>query len=305
MDLASIRRLLTASRSALRGIRSTPMVFAVSVATMAAGLFLLGTYLLVVQNMRQVLEQFGHGLKLVAFLEPGAVQKPEAIDALRLKLEKLPAVGSARFVSQTQALELLRADLGREAGILEDLERNPLPPSFELELAAENRSPAALRDLSQAVAGIEGVQEVRYGEDWVEGYARVLRAAEWLGVGLGALLLLVLASITAGTVRLAVQTRSDEIQIQRLVGAGGLFVRLPFCVEGALQGAVAAGAALAVLYGLFQLGLPILGELLHFFLGQTAPAFFGPVQIALLFSLGVGLGAGGATLSLIRLDETA
>ena len=45
---------MSALRSGIRGIRATPLIFALSVSSMAAGLLLLGTYLLVVQNMRAV-----------------------------------------------------------------------------------------------------------------------------------------------------------------------------------------------------------------------------------------------------------
>ena len=185
-----------------------------------------------------------------------------------MRFEALDGVSRVRFVSKGQALENLRADLGREASILEGLERNPLPASFEIELASESRSPGAVGALAARIAESEEIDEVRYGEDWVQGYARILRAVVWLGAGLGA------------------------------------FLMLPFYLEGALQGAVAAAVALAVLYGLFQLGLPIVGDLLAFLLGRSAPAFFGAGEIALLFVMGVGLGLGGAVLSLLRLEET-
>ena len=303
MDRHRLRRLMSALRSGIRGIRATPLIFALSVSSMAAGLLLLGTYLLVVQNMRAVIERFGHELRVVAFLKPSVRPEPASLDALRARFEALDGVSRVRFVSKGQALENLRADLGREASILEGLERNPLPASFEIELASESRSPGAVGALAARIAESEEIDEVRYGEDWVQGYARILRAVVWLGAGLGAFLMLLLGTIVAGTVRLALYARTDEIQIQRLVGAGGLFVRLPFYLEGALQGAVAAAVALAVLYGLFQLGLPIVGDLLAFMLGRSAPAFFGAGEIALLFVMGVGLGLGGAVLSLLRLEE--
>jgi len=303
MDRHQLRRLLSALRSGIRGIRATPLVFAVSVSSMVAGLLLLGSYLLVVQNMRGVLERFGHELKMVAFLDSDVDANPATVDALRKRFEVLEGVSRVRFVSRDQALQHLRSDLGREAGILDGLEQNPLPASFELELTTQSRSPEALAALAARVGQSLEIQEVRYGEDWVQGYARIVNALMWLGAGLGAFLVLLLGTIVAGTVRLALYARTDEIQIQRLVGAGALFVRLPFYLEGALQGALAALVALCLLYGMFQLGLPILGDLLVFLIGSSAPAFFGAAEIALLFVTGVGLGLGGAMLSLLRLEE--
>jgi len=297
----SVRRLLSAIRSGLRGLRMTPLVFALSVTTMAAGLLLLATYMLVVLNLRAVLDRFGHDLAVVAFMEPNA----HAPDVLEKKLAMLPGVHRIRYVSSAEALKRLRKDLGDEASILEDLKSNPLPASFEIELELQKRSPERVRALAHSVEQFDSIAEVRYGEEWVEGYSKIVHALEWIGVLLGGVLILILGTIVVGTVRLALYARSDEIQIQRLVGADGLFVRLPFYLEGAIQGALAAGLALGTLYGLFRLGLPVIGELLAFLLGPTQLQFFSGSEMVILFVLGVVLGVGGAFLSLIRLEERA
>jgi cell division transport system permease protein len=182
------------------------------------------------------------------------------------------------------------------------LPRNPLPASFELGVLPSHRTPERLRALALAIEGLPGVEEVRYGADWAESYARVIRILEVVGLTLGGFLLLVLGAIVAGTVRLAVHSRADEIEIQRLVGAGGLFVRLPFYLEGALQGGAAAALALAVLYGLYRLGLPLLREPLEFLVGRAELVFFGPFEVVLLFGVALALGIGAAVVALMRLE---
>ncbi len=298
-----VRRLISAARSGLRGIRATPLVFLLSVTTMASGLLLLGSYLLVVQNMRSVLDRFGHDLKVVAFLLPEAASDPAAREALQLRLAALPGVQRTHFISSEQALERMRTDLGSEASILDALDENPLPASFEMDLALESRTPDQVRALASLARGFDGVEDVRYGADWIDTYARILRTVEWLGLALGIFLSLVLGTIVAGTVRLALYARSDEIQIQRLVGAGGLFVRLPFYLEGAIQGGLAAAVALGLLYGFFRMGLPLMGDLMSFLLGPSLPTFFGVGETLGLLALGVALGLGAAILSLLRLKE--
>lgn len=303
-DARSLRRLWTSIRASVRGLRATPLVFAASVGTMAAGLLLLGAYLLIVQNMHRVLERFGSELRITVYLESELIADSARLEALAQELRASEGVARAIYVSPERALERLRRELGAEAGILDGLNRNPLPGSFELEVDPATRGPAHVRALARQLEGWSGVSEVRYGESWLESYARVVNAVEWLGVVLGGFLLLVLGAIVAGTVRLAVHARSDEIQIQRLVGAGGLFVRLPFYLEGALQGALAALLALGLLYAAFSLGLPVLKAPLAFLLGRMEPSFFGAAQAGFLMAVGVGLGLGGALVSLIRLEDS-
>jgi cell division transport system permease protein len=303
IDVRSARRLGVSLRAGLRGARERPLVFALSVATMAAGLLVLGTYLLIVANLRGVLERVGADLRLVAFTSVGATSTPEAIAGLGEKLRALPGVADLSYVTPDQAMDRLRGDLGDDAGVLDGMARNPLPGSFELVVAAEQREPAELRALAAGAAAIPGVSEVRFGEAWVEGYARVVRMVEWLGAGLGAFLVLVLGAIVAGTVRLSLHARADEIQIQRLVGAGGLFVRLPFYLEGALQGGIAALAALGILRTLYALGMPLLGDALGWLVGGQTLVFFGSGEALGLVALGVGLGLGGALMSLFNLED--
>jgi cell division transport system permease protein len=305
IDARAARRVWSAARSGVRGLRSAPAVFAVSVATMAAGLCVLGAYLLVVQNMRGVLASFGDELRVVVYLAPGTDPAVEAVAELHSALAARAGVTSVEWISPAAALERLRRDLGPDADVLDGLQRNPLPGSFEIEVAADHRSPAGVQALVESLRAQAGIDEVRWGQDWVEGYTRLLRAAEWIGVALGALLAGLLFAIASGTVRLAVHARADEIAIQRLVGAGAGFIRLPFYLEGALQGGLAAGLALGLLWGLWRLGLPLLREPLAYVLGSLQPSFFGPGAALALVALGVALGVGGAALSLLRLEERA
>ena len=303
IDIRSARRLGVSIRSGLRGARERPLVFGLSVATMAAGLLVLGAYLLIAANLRGVLERVGAELRLVAFTSLGAAAGPAGVEALGARLRALPGVADLHYVPPDEALARLRGDLGDDAGVLDGMTGNPLPGSFELVVAKDRREPAELRALAAAVAGIPGVSEVRFGDAFVEGYARVVQMVEWLGVGLGAFLVLVLGGIVAATVRLSLHARADEIQIQRLVGAGGLFVRLPFYLEGALQGGLAALAALLLLRALYALGMPLLGDALGWFVGGQALVFFGAAEAAGLVALGVLLGLGGALISLFNLED--
>jgi cell division transport system permease protein len=305
MDARASRRISAALRAGARGASERPLVFLLAVATMAAGLLVLGAYLLVVANLRGVLARAGEELRLVAFTELRGAPGDAAVTSLEARIRAAEGVVSATYVAPEQALARLRDDLGQDAGVLEGLEHNPLPGSFEIAPPRELRDPAQLRALADRISALPGVTEVRWGEPWVEGYARVVRIAEWIGLGLGAFLLLVLGAIVASTVRLSLHARADEIQIQRLVGAGGWFVRLPFCLEGALQGLLAAALALLLLRGSFALGLPLLGDALEWVLGGRPAVFFGAGEAVALVAIGVLLGLGATLASLVNLDERA
>jgi cell division transport system permease protein len=304
IDSRELRKTLFSLRAGLRGIGESPLVFGVSVLTIGAGLLVLSAYLLLVQNMRGVLERHEEGLAIVAFLRPGAAPDAADLERLRGALEALPGVSAVRFVAPDSALERLRAALGDQARVLEGLPRNPLPASFELLLSPAHRSPSRVRALAARAGSLPGIDDVRWGEAWVEGYARLLSALEWIGLAIGVCVGLVLCVIVAGTVRLALHTRENEIQIQRLVGAGGLFVRLPFFVEGALEGSLGAALALGALFLLFEVGLPLASAPIEFLVDARGVRFFGLREMAALLVLGSTLGLFSAAASLWRIGDS-
>lgn len=301
-DVRNLRRVRTAIGSGLRGIIAAPLVFLLSVLTISSGFLLLETYGLIVSNARAVLASHASDLSLVAFLQAGSGQ-PADRHQLALQLDALDGIQAVAFVSPESAMQRLQRDLGEQADVLDGLSRNPLPASFELTLAAGVRDPDAVAALVSKLEGLPGVEDVQYGAAWLESYTRLLRSVQWLGLGFGLILVTVLGVIVAGTVRLAVFSRSDEIAIQRLVGAGGFYVRMPFLLEGALQGLLGAGVALLFLGAFFQLGLPWLGDAVERVMGLNQLVFFSWPQVGALLLGGSALGFGAAFLSLLRLDE--
>jgi len=301
-DPTDLRRLLTAAKSGIRGIQTAPAIFTTSVVTMTAGLWLLGAYLLAVQNMRATLERVGDEFTVYAYLPARVEVDAVEMQRLRQTLMSFEDVEAVTYVSREEAMAQLELDLGEQANVLQGLTENPLPASFELRLAPAARTPERVQAVADASRRLEGIEDARFGAEWVGMYARGLRAMEISGLVIGLGIFLVLSVVVGGTVRLAVYARADEIEIQRLVGAGAFYVRLPFYIQGALQGALGAILATGLLYGLYRLDLPLLGGPLELMTGGLSLSFLGATEVLLLLFVGIGLGVAGATLWLLRLE---
>ena len=202
---------------------------------------------------------------------------------------------ASSLISREQALERFRRGVGRGAALLEGLSENPLPASLEISLAAAAalvRGPGARR--RRASRELPGVADVASGRDWVEGYLRGVALVRGVGTGLGVILALASLLIIANTIRLAVLSRRDELEILSLVGASRSFVAAPFLIEGWLQGALGGALALAALYAIFRLVLPGLEFGLELVLGGVEPRFFELRECLALVLAGSGLGLFGA-----------
>ena len=284
-------------RTALRGIRGSPVTSSVAVVTIAVSLILVGAFGLLLQNMRHLLDRFGGDVHVTAYLEEGAT--PESLAELQRLVTTVEGVESVRFVSKQEALERFRQGVGRGAALLEGLDENPLPASLEVGLVPERRSAEGMRIVLESLAGLPGVSDLASGQEWVEGYLRAVALVRGVGVGLGAILCLATLLIVANTIRLAVLARRDELEILSLVGASRVFVQTPFLLEGILQGTVAGALALMVLFALFRSVLPGFEFGLELVLGGMTPRFFSLRESLWLVAAGAGLGVIGSAAALV------
>jgi len=109
---------------------------------------------------------------------------------------------------------------------------------------------------------LDGVSDIRYDKEWLDRLLRGVSMLRLIGDALGGALILAAALTVANVVRLALNSRRDELDIMQLVGAPQAYVRGPFIMEGALHGGMGALAALVLLTILFYaLRRPVLDPL--------------------------------------------
>ena len=284
-------------RTALRGLRSSPFTSAVAILTISVSLVLVGAFTLLIHNMEDLLTRFGDELHVSAYLEGGI--SDDALQSLREQVATLDGVAEVRSVSQEEALERFQQGVGRGNALLEGLGENPLPASLEIVLAPDHRAPDDLRALTERVHALPGVADLASGSDWVEGYLRAVAVVRGVGWGLTVVIALATVLIVGNTIRLAVYSRRDELEILALVGAGRGFVSVPFLLEGLLQGAIGGALALSLLYAVFRVVLPGLEFGLELVLGST-PRFFTSAEASALVGAGAALGALGSGAAVAR-----
>ena len=297
-----MRRLLahlaSFGRTALHGLRASPGPAAVSALTIGVALLMVGAFALLVTNMERLLDRFGEDIRVSAYLETGL--SPEAARALAERVKAAPGVASVSLVTQEDALRRFREGGTGRAALLEGLDENPLPASLEIALVPERRTVEGLAVLAAAIRDLPGIEDLGYGREWVEGYARAVGLIRGVATGLGAVLALATLLIVSNTIRLAVYARRDEIAILRLVGASRLFVAVPFLLEGLLLGLGGGLLAVGGLYVFFRTLLPSLRGGLELLLGYASPAFLPPEGCLLLVAAGAALGVLGSAAALLQ-----
>lgn len=233
-------------REAFSALRRAPGLAALSAASIGFSLFVFGIFALVAYNVDLTLRQVEERVEVVAYL----VDDLEAsqLEALQAEVAAFPEVAEVRFVSKFQAMRNAVRELAEFREVFSDLEVNPLPASIELSLRPEYRTPEAVERVAAELALYPFVEDVRFGRDWVEKLDRLRGIAGAAASILGAAFALVAVIIIGTTIRIAVFSRRDEIQVMQLVGATDGLIRRPFLLEGLLTGMAGGLLALGFTY---------------------------------------------------------
>ncbi|KFA93990.1 cell division protein FtsX [Archangium violaceum] len=285
-------------RSAASGLRHAPFIHFVAVTTIAIAIFSAGLAQATGRMVEALIGSLGGEVQVTVYLSPELDEEGAAV--LRERMVALSG-GRANLVPPRAALERLATELGDLGEALAQLPENPLPPSLELEVPQERRTPGALKALAQQLRAMPGVTGVDYGEEAVERLSAISKALRYGGWVAFAVVLLATVVIVSATLQLAIYARRGEIEIQKLVGATDRFVKAPFLIEGFLQGLLGAGVALAGLLAFERLAGPGLASLFSFLVGPGGMVPLLEPRIALeLLAAGCGLGLGGSFIAVGR-----
>jgi cell division transport system permease protein len=231
------------AREALTATRRAPLLSALGIVTIAFSLFAFGLFGLVAINIRRALEQVEERVEVRAFV--GDSTEIESVAAAMKDIGEFPEVLRVDYLSEEQALVRARKEMGEFADVFE---AGVLPASIEVHLRPGMRSPAVVKSVAERIRTYRFIDDVRYGEEWVEKLYRLRNIATVAGIALGVAFAAVAVIIIGATIRMTVLARAKEISIMRLVGATDMFIRLPFLIDGLVKGVLGGFLALVFVW---------------------------------------------------------
>ena len=176
---------------------------------------------------------------------------------LQSRIDELPGVAGTQLLDK----ELALAEFQQHSGLgeaLQQLAYNPLPNVILVMPESIEGGSSALRPLRDQLAQLPGVDEVQIDLLWVERLTAVLKMFERFTGGLTILLIIALLLVMANTIRLAIESRREEILVVKLVGGTDAFVRRPFLYLGVYYGILAGALAwLLLIAGLSWLNVTV------------------------------------------------
>ena len=230
-------------RDALIAFRRTPLLSVLSITTIAFSLFAFGLFGLVALNIREALDRLEDRVEIRAFVADGTT--PDAMAQATSDIAAYPEVLGTKSVSQDEALVRAKKELGDFRDVFEGAQ---LPASIDVRLKPGFRDPATVKKVSARLKAFSFIDDIRYGEEWIEKLYRLRNVAGIAGLVLGLSFAGVSMIIIGTTIRMAVLSRAKEISIMRLVGATDGYIRRPFLIEGLAKGILGGLLALLLTY---------------------------------------------------------
>jgi cell division transport system permease protein len=274
-----------------------PNVTTIGVIAISALIF--STFSLIAFNVASFLKIWEDKIEVIAYLK----KKTPAgeIETLLDKMRGMGGIESVRYVSPTDAMVFMETRLGSQKNLLEGVQPTILPPSLEMHLQKEYRNSTKIREVVSELKQIPQIEEIQYGQEWVEIFSSVvhiLRLTQWV---LGGLLLVAMSFIISNTLLFTIASRREEIEIMQLVGASPSFIRVPFYIEGMIQGLLGAGLALLFLFLLQRMVLLYFPASIKDWMFQIPILFLPPRTLVGILGGGMVLGFLGSLMASMRL----
>ncbi|MBE9521929.1 MAG: ABC transporter permease [Proteobacteria bacterium] len=282
-------------RQAMRNMVENRLVHLIGLGTMVIAFLMFDAFILIFVNLNSWTQEQGRSLTMSIYFKG----EPEraVIESIKKELLQYP-VSITDFISKDDALKSLRKQLGEKAGLLDGLGENPLPASLEIVLSRDVSGDSLPYELKTRLERIHGIDEVQYSQEWVERFQAIMGAVKIIGLVFGGLLFLAALFIITNTVKLTIYSRKDEIEILKLVGATNRFVKIPFLIEGSIQGFLGGSVALIVLFLVYVVIITKVDLSIGF--ASLDIIFLSPQFILLLLLMSSIIGFIGSTVSLGR-----
>lgn len=283
---------------AWRGGKSEWRMHGLSTLSTSVAFMCLAFALLAVVNLQNLEQRWQSAGRISAYLVAQATEA-EATEIARV-LKSTPDVKSARYLSAESARsELLEASPN---SLLEALPGSVFPATIEVELS-EMATATRAEEVARQMRGLRAVESVETYKAWTERLSHFAGGAALAAGFLALIVFIAVTTVVSSSIKLMLERRRAEVEVLRIVGATRDYVRRPFMVEGAAQGALGAMVAVTISGLMFAFVQQRFDEQLSLLFG-VAPKFLPWFLCLGLVGSGALLGAVASHFSLRGSFET-
>ncbi len=278
-------------RSGVANIWKNKLFSLISIATMAACIFLFGLFFAIISNFQNVVKNVESEVAITVLFDDDATD--EQITAIGELIRQRPEVADYKYTDADEAWQKFIDDyLGDSVELGDTFEDdNPLANSTSYTVYLKDVSQQ--EQLVEYLETIPGVREINRSELAANTLMDFNRLLTYVSGGIIIILICAAIFLISNTVTVGITVRSEEIGIMKMIGATDFLVRAPFVIEGILIGIIGSVIPLFILYELYIRVIAYIGDnfaflqrMLNFMSARSI--FEVLVPIALILGVGVG-----------------
>lgn len=210
---------------------------AASILTSAIALLLVGTTFLIQRAFDNLTVQWRGNVEMIVFVRSDAT--PEQISLIDQTIRSSPTiidVNKLRYLDKAASYEEAKRIFAADPVTLSLLTPETIPSQFKVVPLTSDTT--LVRSLSEQYRSLAGVEQVALAEDEFQVISTLSRFVRVVTLVMSLVLLFVAVGLIWNTIRTAMFARRREIEVMKLVGATNSFIRVPFMLEGLLQGLI-------------------------------------------------------------------
>ncbi len=250
------------------------------ITTMVASLSIFGAFWMLIGDFNSLAKSVGSKLQIVAFLKTGS-DLTKTYD----EVSKMEGVNAVESITKEKGWQDLKNDLKTNLELENIDNQNPLPDSLQITV----KEPKDVEIVALKIKSLSEIEEVKYSKELADYIEQVSGLVRTVGIVIITIFGIATLSIIVNTIRLAVNSRKNEIEIMRLVGATNWFIRMPFLLEGIFFGFSSAILTSIILTIWRSFSITQIRSLLPFIPLETEnTSIWGVVTLTMVISILIG-----------------
>jgi len=158
----------------------------------------------------------------------------------------LPSIKNGEFINKKKSAQKFKTYFS--SNIEDLLGENPLPYSAQFNISQSNRNIDSLLIISDNLKSMNSVDIVKYDKEILIRFENIINKLMTAFSIIGIAIVVISIILVSNTTRLMIHSKKESINILSLLGATNLFIRVPFLIEGIVQGLLGAFMSIASLY---------------------------------------------------------
>ena len=225
------------ARETASNLRRNLLMTGASILCVAVSLTIVGVALILKQGVANATIQWQGGVRIEVFMNPNASSGES--NAVEHQLAQMSSVKSYVYFDQQKSYAEFKRIFADQPTMVQSVQPTDLPPSYRV----VPRNASDVRAIATEFSSFPGVKYVQSAQKTVDTLLHVTGLLQTAMFVMAVALLVAALALILNSIRMAIFARRREVAVMKLVGATNWFIRVPFMLEGLIQGLLGAGLA--------------------------------------------------------------